>query len=93
MACGANNFSLVINTVKAAQNCNITASGHNHIEESCLFDLSGSGGISVDGTVYEIEPNTAVFIPAESMHFVWANEGEDFTYIIVYFPPGLEKEI
>ena len=93
LSCGAQNFSLLVNTMKAGLNCNQTGTGHSHKEEHCMFGLSGSGGISVDGVKYDVGPNTAVFIPAGAMHFVWANEGQDFTYIIVYSPPGPEKEL
>jgi mannose-6-phosphate isomerase-like protein (cupin superfamily) len=58
-----------------------------------MFGLSGSGGVSVDGVRHAVEPDTAVFIPAGAMHYVWANEGQDFTYIIVYSPPGPEKKL
>jgi hypothetical protein len=27
------------------------------------------------------------------MHYVWANEDQDFSYIIVYSPPGPEKKL
>lgn len=91
--CGAKNFSFLVNTMKAGLNCNITGTGHSHTEEHCMFGLSGSGGISVDGVKYDVQPNTAVFIPAGAMHYVWANEGRDFTYIIVYSPPGPEKQL
>ena len=91
--CGAKNFSLLVNTMKAGLNCNQTGTGHNHEEEHCMFGLTGSGGISIDGVKYSVKPNTAVFIPAGAMHFVWADEGEDFTYIIVYSPPGPEKKL
>jgi mannose-6-phosphate isomerase-like protein (cupin superfamily) len=40
-----------------------------------------------------VGPNTVVFIPAGAMHFMWASKEEDFTYIIVYAPPGPEKEL
>jgi mannose-6-phosphate isomerase-like protein (cupin superfamily) len=93
ISCGAKNFSFLVNTMTAGLNCNVTGSGHSHEEEHCMFGLSGSGGISVDGTRHTVEPNTAVFIPAGAMHYVWANEGEDFTYIIVYSPPGPEKKL
>jgi mannose-6-phosphate isomerase-like protein (cupin superfamily) len=91
--CGAKNFAFLVNTMKAGLNCNQTGTGHSHKEEHCMFGLSGSGGISVAGVKYQVEPNTAVFIPAGAMHFVWADEGRDFTYIIVYSPPGPEKEL
>jgi mannose-6-phosphate isomerase-like protein (cupin superfamily) len=93
ISCGAKNFSFLVNTMTAGLNCNVTGTGHSHEEEHCMFGLSGSGGISVDGVRYSVEANTAVFIPASAMHYVWANEGEDFTYIIVYSPPGPEKKL
>ena len=91
--CGAKYFSLLVNTMTAGLNCNVTGAGHSHKEEHCMFGLSGSGGISVDGVKYGVGPNTAVFIPAGAMHYVWADEGQDFTYIIVYSPPGPEKAL
>jgi len=93
ISCGAKNFSFLVNTMTAGLNCNVTGTGHSHEEEHCIFGLSGSGGISVDGVRHTVEPNTAVFIPAGAMHYVWANKGEDFTYIIVYSPPGPEKKL
>ena len=93
ISCGAKNFSFLVNTMTAGLNCNVTGTGHSHEEEHCMFGLSGRGGISVDEVRHHVEPNTAVFIPAGAMHYVWANEGEDFTYIIVYSPPGPEKAL
>jgi mannose-6-phosphate isomerase-like protein (cupin superfamily) len=93
VSCGAKNFSFLVNTMKAGLNCNVTGTGHSHPGEHCMFGLSGSGGISIDGIKYDVGPNTVAFIPAGAMHYMWANEGQDFTYIIVYSPPGPEKEL
>ena len=93
LTCGAKNFSFLVNTMAAGLNCNQTGSGHSHEEEHCMFCLSGTGGISVEGEKIDIEPNTMVYVPPGAMHFVWANEGEDFTYIIVYAPAGPEKAL
>lgn len=93
ISCGAKNFSFLVNTMTAGLNCNVTGAGHSHEEEHCMFGLSGTGGISVDGVKHDVEPNMAVFIPAGAMHYMWANKEEDFTYIIVYSPPGPEKEL
>jgi mannose-6-phosphate isomerase-like protein (cupin superfamily) len=93
VSCGAKNFSFLVNTMAAGLNCNVTGIGHSHSVEHCMFGLSGSGGISINGVKHDVEPNTAVFIPAGAMHYVWANEEGDFTYIIVYSPPGPEKEL
>ena len=93
LTCGAGNFSLLVNTMSAGLNCNQTGTGHSHTEEHCMFGLSGTGGISIDGVKHDIGPNTVVYVPPGAMHFVWANEGHDFTYIIVYSPPGPEKAL
>jgi len=91
--CGAKNFSFLVNTMKVGLNCNVTGTSHSHEEEHCMFGWSGSGGISIDEVKHDVEPHTAVFIPAGAMHYVWANPGQDFTYIIVYSPPGPEKKL
>lgn len=92
-SCGAKNFSFLVNTMEAGLNCNQTGKGHTHDVEHCLFGLSGKGGISIEGKRHKVEPNVAVFVPAGARHFVWAMEETDFTYIIIYSPPGPEKEI
>ena len=92
-SCGAKNFSFLVNTMKAGLNCNMTGSGHSHKEEHCLYTLSGKGGISIDGEKYNLEPNTAVYVPPGAMHFMWADPDTDFTYIVIYSPPGPEKQL
>lgn len=93
ITCGAKNFSFLVNTMSAGLNCNQTGDGHDHEEEHCMFCLSGSGGIVVEGEKYPVSPNTMVYVPPKAMHYVWADEGEDFTYIIVYSPAGPEKAL
>jgi mannose-6-phosphate isomerase-like protein (cupin superfamily) len=58
-----------------------------------MFGLSGKGGLSIDGVKYDITPNMVAFIPGGAMHYMWASKEEDFTYIIVYAPPGPEKDL
>ena len=91
--CGARNFSFLVNTMKAGLNCNITGLGHKHDVEHCLFGLSGTGGIFIDGQRYQIKPHMMAFVPVGAMHYVWADPEQDFTYVIVYAPPGPEKEL
>ena len=90
---GAKNFALLVNSVQAGLNCNYTGQGHKHDEESCMYVLSGTGGISIDGTKYELKPGDAVYIPPQAVHFVWADESGDFTYIMLYSPQGPEKNL
>ena len=92
-SCGAKNFSLLVNTMKAGLNCDTTGLGHKHDVEHCIYGLSGTGGIAIDGEIFKVEPNVAVFVPAGVMHYVYADPEEDFTYIIIYSPPGPEKEL
>ncbi len=92
-SCGAKNFSFLVNTMKAGLNCTYDGVGHKHDVEHCMYVLSGTGGISIDGEVYEVEPNMAVYIPQGAMHYVYADPLEDLTYIIIYSPPGPEKKL
>ena len=77
----------------AGLNCDVTGTGHSHEEEHCMYTLSGSGGVSINGEKYPLNPQTAVYIPPGAMHFVWADPGEDFSYVIVYSPGGPEKDL
>ena len=52
ITCGAKNFSFLVNTMTAGLNCNVTGTGHSHQGEHCMFGLSGTGGISVDGVIF-----------------------------------------
>lgn len=61
--CGAKRFSFLINTMKENLNCYFTGLGHKHGEEHCLFGLSGTGGVSIDGTKYPMGPNRIAFVP------------------------------
>ena len=92
-SCGAKNFSLLVNTMKAGLNGKATGLGHKHDVEHCLYGLSGTGGISIDEEIHKVEPNVAVFVPAGVMHYLYADPEEDLTYIIIYSPPGPEKEL
>jgi hypothetical protein len=33
------------------------------------------------------------FVPPGAMHYVWSDPEKDFTHIIIYSPPGPEKEL
>ena len=92
-SCGAKNFSFLVNTMKAGLNCDLTGLGHKHEVEHCLYGLAGSGGISINGRRYEMGPNVAAYVPSGAMHYVYADPSEDFTYIVIYAPPGPEKEL
>ncbi len=91
---GAKAFSLLVNTVKAADSCNVEGSaGHKHDTEHGLYCLSGKGTYTISGQDYALAPGTAVFVPANEMHYI-SNDSltEDLTYIIFYVPGGEEKE-
>jgi quercetin dioxygenase-like cupin family protein len=91
---GAKSFSLLVNTVKAADSCAVAGSqGHNHETEHGLFCLSGSGGMTISGVRYQLKPGTAVFVPAHEYHYVDNDsQTEELKYIIFYVPGGEEKE-
>ncbi len=91
--CGARNFSFLVNTMKAGLNCDISGKGHAHDEEHCMYVLSGAGGVYIEGERHPLEPDVAVYIPPGAMHYVYADPSEDLTYIVIYAPPGPEKDL
>ena len=92
-SCGITRFSFLVNSMQAGLNCNQTGSGHSHEEEHCMYVLSGTGGISINGKPHNLKPRDTVYVPPGAMHFVWADPLDDFTYIIIYSPPGPEKNM
>jgi mannose-6-phosphate isomerase-like protein (cupin superfamily) len=86
---GANNFSMLVNTSKAGT----TGSEHKHDVEHGFYILSGTGKIYLDGKPREISPSKAVFVPAGMSHRIDVDKEMDLTYIVVYAPPGPEKEL
>jgi len=91
---GAKAFSLLVNTVKAADSCATEGSGgHKHDTEHGLYCLSGKGRYIISGEEYLLTPGTAVFVPAQALHYIVNDsQTEELTYIIFYVPGGEEKE-
>jgi quercetin dioxygenase-like cupin family protein len=87
--CGAKNFSLLQNTIKAGA----TGSSHKHDEEHCFYVLSGTGTMNIDGKSYEMRPGSAIFVPPNAMHQPVVDEGEDLNVIVIYSPPGPEQKL
>jgi mannose-6-phosphate isomerase-like protein (cupin superfamily) len=40
-----------------------------------------------------MEPEMAVFAPANKMHRIDVDPEEDLTYVLIYAPPGPEKKL
>lgn len=91
--CGSKGFSLLVNTIKAGDSCRAPDTlGHKHQVEHGIYGLQGRGKVVIGEERYDLLPGTAVFVPANEMHYV-ANEktDEDLSYIIIYVPAGEEK--
>jgi len=87
---GAKHFSLLVNTMKAG----IKGAAHKHTDnEHCWYILSGTGTITIEGKSYKMEPQTAVFAPANKMHQIDVDPEEDLTYVLIYAPPGPEQKL
>ena len=87
---GAKHFSLMINTMKAG----IKGAEHKHPDnEHCWYILSGTGTIYIEGKSYRMEPQMAVFAPANKMHRIDVDPEEDLTYVLIYAPPGPEQKL
>jgi mannose-6-phosphate isomerase-like protein (cupin superfamily) len=87
---GAKHFSLLVNTMKAG----IKGGEHKHTDnEHCWYILSGTGTMYIEGQSYRIEPQMAVFAPANKMHRIDVDPDGDLTYVLVYAPPGPEQQL
>jgi len=86
---GAKHFSLLINTMNAG----VKGAEHKHEVEHCWYILSGSGTMYIAGKSYKLEPETAVYAPADTLHRIDVDPGEDLTYVLIYAPPGPEQQL
>lgn len=93
--CGSKGFSLLVNTIKAGSPSESAESlSHKHEIEHGVFGLAGHGKVVISGEEYDLQPWTAVFVPANEMHYVAnLNPSEDLTYVIIYVPAGEERQL
>ncbi|MEM2881957.1 MAG: cupin domain-containing protein [Candidatus Bathyarchaeia archaeon] len=85
---GARNFSLLLNEMHSE-----TGSEHAHEVEHAFFILSGRGKYSIGGKEYDVGPGMALFAPAGAMHRLRKVGPEPLSYLVIYAPPGPEKEL
>jgi len=86
---GAQHFSLLVNEMAAGYK----GKEHAHRVEHCWYILSGTGIIRMEGKTYSIKPGDAVFAPIGMAHSVECTGKEPLRYVVVYAPPGPEKEL
>lgn len=86
---GTKHFSLLVNEMHAG----IKGVEHSHIVEHAWYILSGYGKIFMEGKVYEIGPEMAVFAPANVPHKIEVDKEQPLRYIVIYAPPGPEKQL
>jgi mannose-6-phosphate isomerase-like protein (cupin superfamily) len=86
---GTKYFSLLINEMHAG----IKGLEHSHAVEHAWYILSGHGRMYMEGKVYEIGPGMAIFAPAEVPHKIEVDEKESLRYVVIYAPPGPEKQL
>jgi mannose-6-phosphate isomerase-like protein (cupin superfamily) len=53
----------------------------------------GKGIIRMAGETYSIKPGDAVFAPIGTPHSVECTGNEPLRYVVIYAPPGPEKEL
>jgi mannose-6-phosphate isomerase-like protein (cupin superfamily) len=86
---GAKHFSLLVNTMNAG----VKGDEHKHDVEHCWYILSGRGTMFMGGRSFPVEPDMAVFAPADMLHKIEVGPDQDLTYIVVYAPPGPEQKL
>jgi mannose-6-phosphate isomerase-like protein (cupin superfamily) len=86
---GTKHFSLLVNTLNAG----VVGDEHKHDVEHCWYILSGKGTIIIDGKSYRVEPDMAVFAPADTLHKIIVDKEQDLTAVVIYAPPGPEQKL
>ena len=86
---GAQHFSLLVNEIAPGYK----GKEHSHNVEHCWYILQGKGTISMGGKAYSIKPGDAVFAPIGMPHSVECTGDEALRYVVIYAPPGPEKEL
>ena len=86
---GAKNFSLMVNTLNAG----IDGVPHKHDVEHCWYILSGTGTMYIADEEIAVGPDMAVYAPANTMHKIVVGPDEDLTCVVIYAPPGPEKQL
>lgn len=86
---GAQHFSLLVNEMPAGYK----GKEHSHATEHCWYILHGTGIIRIAGESYQIKPGDAVFAPIGIPHSIETTGNEPLRYIVIYAPPGPEKEL
>jgi len=86
---GAKNFSLLVSEMAPGS----VHSKEVHDVEHGFFILSGHGIMLIDKEKYEIGPNTAMYVPAKTVHQMRNTSKETLKYIVLYAPPGPESKL
>jgi mannose-6-phosphate isomerase-like protein (cupin superfamily) len=86
---GTKFFSLLVNEMHPG----IKGVEHSHTVEHAWYILSGTGKIFMEGKVYEMKAGMAIFAPAEVPHRIEVDGKEPLRYIVVYAPPGPERQL
>jgi len=86
---GAQHFSLLVNEMAPGYK----GKEHSHEVEHCWYILQGKGIIRMAGEEYFIKPGDAVYAPIGMRHSVECVGDEPLRYVVVYAPPGPEKEL
>jgi mannose-6-phosphate isomerase-like protein (cupin superfamily) len=86
---GAQHFSLLVNEMAPGYR----GKEHSHRVEHCWYILKGRGIIRMAGKTYPIKPGDAVFAPIGTPHSVECTGDEPLRYVVIYAPPGPEKEL
>ena len=86
---GARHFSLLLNEMAPGYR----GKEHSHGVEHCWYILKGTGIIRMAGESYPIKPGDAVFAPIGMLHSVECTGNEPLRYVVIYAPPGPEKEL
>ena len=81
---GAKNFSLLVSEIEPGY----AHAQEVHDEEQAYLILRGRASIMLEGKEYEVGPDTAVFVPARTVHQLRNKGSENLKLLVVTSPQG-----
>jgi quercetin dioxygenase-like cupin family protein len=64
---------------------------HQHVQEEILFVYAGQARITVAGVAHDVGPETAVFLPSNTLHRIENTGTGELRMTFTMSPPGYER--
>ena len=60
---------------------------HRHLQPETYYVLSGKGKVTIEGTTYDVTPDTMVYIPGDALHQINNYDDEPLRILYLFATP------